>query len=179
MKASNTLTKPFLVGVLSDICDLFPEHDFSYDIDTLNGFFVNFAEDVVIIEMSKVGKALERALITGQEFNCPSNLFPRRDGQAYPIFLDYVWEIVFTPSGLPCFKLQDYTDTLIETFVGNRFDDDGVLAELAWSKKPGELDYERDQQALAVLVLRQLFLGLSKLSSLECLYLGTNRNRGL
>lgn len=174
MKALKTLTQPFLVGVLSDICELFPEHDFAYETNELEQLFAHFDETALIPDISRLGKALERSLITGQEFNCPSVIFSSHDGTAYPRFLEYVWEIVFAPSGRPHFNSVDYADTLIDTLVGNRFSDDGLIAELAWGHKDDE-DHVRHQQALAVLVLRQFFLGLSKLSSLECLYLGINR----
>lgn len=174
MKASDTLTQPFLVGVLTDICSLFPEYDFSYEISELEALFVHFEEKDVIQDAARIGKALERSLITGQSFSCPSVIFSSPCGTAYPRFLEYVWEIVFAPSGVPVFKVDDYTDTLIDVLVDNQYDDSDLLPQLTWGHS-NEEERVRNQQALAVLVLRQFFLGLSKLTSLECLYLGAIR----
>lgn len=181
MKASDTLTKPFLVGVLSDICDLFPSCDFTDEREWLDSLFLNFEESEIIVQASRIGKAMEASLISGRELSCSEYvLFPSRPDSVFPSFLGRLWETVFLPSGKPIFSQSDYSDSLIDNLLGS-FDDELAFARLCWGTQVYDEDRLRNQQALCVLLLRQFFLGMSKLSSLECLYLrnfGAGRIQG-
>ncbi len=164
MKASNTLIKPFLDGILQDIRGFYPHSDFSYEQDWIN----NFADAnpvAVVHSLARIGKALERALITGSNLNIKDDeLQEFSPGAKFPHFLNDLWHELFYYSGRPRFVADDFTVS---------------ADEVTWSIRGDIVDKEHHAKALAVLCLRQFYLGLSKLSTLECLYLRRNRDREL
>jgi hypothetical protein len=153
MKASNTLITPFLDGVLQDIRGFYPEHDFSYEVDWLLA-----AQDTdqtqLVQSLCRIGKAFEKSLISGQ------NLVIGLDesqvlciGAVYPRFLEYLWSELFFNSGRPHY----FGDNLEEI-------------EVSWADDRSQ-NAEHSRKACAVTCLRQFYLGLSKLTTLECLHL--------
>lgn len=151
MKASNTLIQPFLDGILKDIRDFFPDDDFSYEadfistLDTLNGA-------LVVNELARIGKLMEGSLITGGNFSSNSDLLPVLDGASYPRLLSSLFGILFHYSGSPHFVSSDI---------------EGISLDIDYDVRNTTKNH--DVKALAVLCLRQFFLGLSKLETLECL----------
>lgn len=176
MNASNTLTKPFLVGVLKDIRGLFPELDFSYEIGCLDNLEPS-QEPEWIKQSSLIGKALDRALISGSVFTYPvCDFFPSEYGSANPMFLKELWAELLHQSGLPHFAIANYSGTLVSCSVPGAFYEFRLDSrECNWSKDPSDIGAYQNRKALIVLLLRQFFLGLSKLTSLECLCLGKLR----
>lgn len=170
MKASDTLLKPFLVGVLQDICSLFPSHTFSYEEEFLETLLVGHTDIEVVEALSKIGKAIESSLINGSVLTVPSDVFPSQDGCVYPIFLGFIWEIAFLPSGLPVFRSNGYLDTLTDMRIEALMEDiPQSLAVFQYAKE--DVGAAHHSEALAVLALRQFFLSIGKITSLECLWL--------
>jgi len=172
MKASKTnLIYPFLHGVYLDICELFPEYDFSYELETVK----QLAESdpaIAVAAMARIGKAFEKALVTGKDFRYDEELFPNAEGCMYPRCYQYLWETVLHASGRPRYSFDDYTAALdsyknmspVAAMYHLQRDRWGEPSDTWWSL-----------QALHVFLLRQFFLGLSKLSTLECLYFVSRR----
>lgn len=153
METSTTLILPFLAGVLRDIRDLYPDANFSYEEEYLTDVIAFYQDDVIAVELSRIGKAFEISLITGESLNFGNLCFlPMQDGSGYPRFLGFLWETVFTCSGVPYHKEDDSSMWVVSPAV-------------------------KQTRALAVLCLRQFFLGFSKLSSMECLRRGKRRDR--
>lgn len=175
MKASYTLTKPFLVGVLQDICELFPEHDFSYEKALLDSDFLK-SEETVIPQLALVGKALEKSLITGCNFRYNWDFLEPSVGAEFPRLFEDLWVQLFHFSGVPHFAIDAYADVLSSEVCSS--DGGANLAKLRWGHSTNQVGHIQSQKALCVLLLRQFFLGLSKLTSLECLCLGGIRDSG-
>lgn len=157
MKASNTLITPFLDGILTDIRGIYPEVDFSYEEQFLES--IQHCEDSVIArEFSLVGKALELSIISGKPIQYDDRFLPKEIGCEYPRFLKDLFQILFLNSGLP--RWREHTTT-----ASSRF------AEREYESQYGVSSAEALVKAKALQVLRQTYLSLSKLVTLECLYL--------
>lgn len=174
MKASQTLLKPFLVGVFNDICELFPENGIARHHDALLDLLDSSSEQRIVSTLASVGKALEKSLITGCNLKiAASELIPLHCGTVYPEFFCELWEELFYNDGLPHFRITCLKDGLL---------DDGLdlpVTQFALSDQYVFVDGGQDQsvalqnrKACVVLCLRQFYLGCSKLSTLECLQLG-------
>lgn len=149
MNNQTSLIKPFIRGLLGDVRDLFPENDFSYELDFLNDVLDFYEDQVIVVEFSKIGKAFEHAVITGEVLNLGLlPLLPFADGCNYPRFLQILWETVLLRSGHP------YHASIDEQLYGRK--DETCRAA-------------QQERALACYLLRQFFCVFSKLSSMECL----------
>lgn len=169
METSTSLIRPFLTGVIQDIRDLYPEHGFLYEGSFIDsGVLLN--EELFVSDWSSIGKAMEISLITGSNLRFSedslNNLFGGSqvysEGACYPRFLDELWSVLFCNDGLPRFRCPDS-----HFYVKPMSNGSDVL-------RPAT-----ETSALALLCLRQCFLGLSKLSTLECLCRPKCRNRGV
>lgn len=150
METSNSLIKPFLVGVFRDIRGLHPDDDFSEDGEFLDRLLSSYPEETLVAELSRIGKSLETSLITGLplDFRAVASILPVKDGSNLPAFLYPLWSILFQESGVPRWR--------------------GVWP-LPVDKETKELDRVlKQQRALSTMLLRQFFLGFFKLRSLEC-----------
>jgi len=157
MKASQTLIKPFLDGILQDIREIYPNEQFFYEQEWIDTLVRDANPTLVVNSLSRIGKALERSLITGENLKIKDDELQERDnGAAFPIFLNSLWQTLFYYSGYPRYKsVDDY---------------------LVICKEPDLVEWtisattaEQQSAALAVYLLRQFYLGLSKLTTLECL----------
>jgi len=157
MKASQTLIKPFLDGILQDIREIYPNEQFFYEQEWIDTLVRDANPTLVVNSLSRIGKALERSLITGENLKIKDDELQERDnGAAFPIFLNSLWQTLFYYSGCPRYKsVDDY---------------------LVICKEPDLVEWtisattaEQQSAALAVYLLRQFYLGLSKLTTLECL----------
>jgi hypothetical protein len=159
MKASNNLIKPFLDGILQDIREIYSEEDFTYEQQWINDRATGSNPTLLVNSLCRMGKALERALITGENLVIGSNELQERDsGTAFPIFLNSLWQRLFYFSGRPRYKsVDDYLVIVKEPDL------------VEWTIDASTA--EQQSAALAVYCLRQFYLGLSKLTTLECLLL--------
>lgn len=137
MKASETLIKLFLDGVLTDIRELFPELDFSAEQAFIEDSLAAQADWVLVPALSSIGKAIDLSLISGCPIQYDSEIFPHASGASYPAFLSTLFEELFREDGTPLYHSHS--------------------------------EYGMQQRKAAVVMcLRQFFLGLSKLSTLDC-----------
>lgn len=149
---------PFISGLFQDICDLYPEYDFSFEKDQLS-LMSHEREHDVAFELSTIGKAFETAIITNQKFDISSlptfgtghtrRILKHRT--SLPAFFYDLWSEVLFDDGTPRWNFESGSLSTFDCLLGR-------LSEV-----------KRQRTALAVICLRQFFLGLSKLETLECL----------
>lgn len=172
MEASKTLLKPFLDGVLVDIRDLFPEHDFSLEGIMLDSMFANCGDIEIVHNLSKIGKAMEKSLITGERFSFSWSAIPHLTGSELPSFLGGLWEELFFSSGTPVFRDANTYGHTCELAGNTPVYTNSSTCYVSFRSEKDQIDAATNRKACCVLCLRQFFLGLSKLTSLECLQLG-------
>lgn len=160
MKASHTLIKPFLDGILQDIREIYPDEDFSYEQDWIDN--LDESKDRLIVNsLSRIGKALERSLITGQNLLIRDNeVQVLHIGAKYPQFLSVLWRQIFFCSGLPHYRSHLYESCQMDVVQDS---DENVTWSITATTP------EQNSFACAVYCLRQFYLACSKLSTLECL----------
>jgi len=168
METCITLYKPFLLGIFQDICDLYPEEISSnYALGCQN--IIKLLKPTDVMNLCKIGKSVEKSLITGERLHIEefpttfsseglSKIFYAEDG--FPSLLHNCFERVFRLDGTPVF-----TDVINETTLIPREIQDEVELTSVTSIQ-GRL---RQDLALAILCLRQFYVGCSKLSDWECL----------
>lgn len=149
---------PFISGLFQDICDLYPEYDFSFEKDQLS-LMAHESEHDVAFELSTIGKAFETSIISNKKFDVTS--LPTfgaghtrrilKERTSLPAFFYDLWSEVLFDDGTPRWDFEDGSLSTFDCLVGK-------LSEI-----------KRQRSALAVVCLRQFFLGLSKLETLECL----------
>lgn len=153
---------PFISGLFQDICELYPEYDFSYEKAILEKMFKTDKELNIALELSVVGKELERSLIAPDvlqfdslpTFTVTKPFAEKADAErgVLPRFLYPLWEELFFEDGYPRWLTDDSATMSLSQ---------ACLEELS--------DPRKHTMALAVVVLRQFLLGFSKLATLECL----------
>lgn len=153
------VTLPFLSGLFQDICELFPENDFSYEKEVLSRLSA-YPVDTLVLDFSLMGKSLERSLIALNTLSIPpsSGSLPSvfqdvQNGTVLPRFFYSIWSELFLDDGYLIF----HPSVL-----------DGCIEDLS--------DAYVQRKAICVLVLRQLLLGFSKLEDLECLWRSRRRS---
>lgn len=151
METSTTLIKPFLSGVYQDVRGLYPALSFSSSALELERILL-YEDAPLVLELSKIGKSAERALISGEILDFgPLPFLQLAEGTGLPVFFFELWEELFFMSGAP-----RWVGESVDSVPPIRFDDQ-ICEGVAQSR------------ALALLCLRQFFSGFSKLGSIPSL----------
>lgn len=181
METYVTLYKPFLSGIYQDICDLYPEEISSHTkLGCENIIELLKVQDV--IQLCKIGKMIEKSFITGkrlpiEEFptqfssEAVKSIFYNEDG--FPRLLENCFERLFRKDGTLTYWSEDtlgivepsneeYRELCFPASKEHSFHVHNQFTALLGTKTA-------ESYALAMLCLRQLFLGCSKLRSWECL----------
>jgi len=140
METYTNLTLSFFRAIQQDVEKLYPEHyeEISLSFDWLLSAQTCDAERLIMVKaLCTLGKAMEQSLISPKLLEVPS-YFPLSEGSALPVFLHFLFEEVFYPSGLR-----------------------------RYGKAPGEQEIS-GEIASAVFVLRQILLAFSKAEDLPC-----------
>lgn len=102
MSSVTPISIDYFDGVFSDLLLLFPlnDLDLARDLAWLHNAISTQGEEVMIPAIAQLGKAFERALITGTPFTWDATVFePRHEG--LPVFLGYLFEKVLQLDGTP------------------------------------------------------------------------------
>ncbi len=179
METCTSLYKPFLLGIFQDICELYPVEITSDEITGCTNI-ISALKQKDVIQLCKIGKWIEKCFITGEklplkhfetEFSSEqlSELFFDEDG--YPRLLNNCFKRLFRKDGTLTFGDEALlslnrsfaTHGMIETeFYGTNFQ------KIEWAQSLVGTRVA-DSYALAMLCLRQFYLGCSKLRDWECL----------
>jgi len=140
METCVNLTLSFYRAIQQDVKKLYPEHEDEIDssFDWLLAAQPSDSEKLLMIKsLCQLGKAMEQSLITPKLLEVPA-YFPLWEGSVLPVFLHFLFEGLFFPSGLR-----------------------------SWARQPND-ERISGEIASAVFVLRQILLAFSKAEDLPC-----------
>lgn len=173
METCNTLYKPFLLGIFRDLCDLYPNDSQS----SFTRMALNLLSKLTLDEVNtlcSIGKAVEQSLIFGRQLpidgwkqNPEFSKFIADDG--FPVILHHCFEELFLADGLPAWLADDHI--LQRTWFKDSIESHKTFDIYSSLRTVGEIDpcnepvsnAEMQSKAMAILAIRQLYLGLGKM----------------
>lgn len=173
METCNTLYKPFLLGIYRDICDLYLNdlHFLAYVKPSLKLLSSLILDEVDVL--CRIGKEVEKSLIYGSQLpidgwrqNPEFSKFIADDG--FPIILHDLFETLFLVDGEPSWLVEDYYQ---RTWFKDSIHSQQAM-DIYSSIRPADKidpceepisDAEMQSKAMAILAIRQLYLGLGKM----------------
>lgn len=172
METCNTLYKPFLLGIFRDLCDLYPnDSQSSFTVSSLKLLSQLKLDEVDTI--CSIGKAVEKSLIFGSQLpidgwkqNPCFSKFLADDG--FPIILHHCFEELFLADGLPSWLTDDYyqrtwfKDSIVSRKTFDIYSSIRPQDKIDPCEEPVS-NAEMQSKAMAVLAIRQLYLGLGKM----------------
>lgn len=186
METYISLYKPFLHGIYHDICDLYSD-EISSEVQLGCHNIIDLMKIEDVQHLCSIGKMIEVSLIDGSKL--PIKTFPRTfsspglselfyNDEGFPRLLQNCFERLFRKSGAHAFRDFDLTDALVDHNEEHMFNEmaKGSEVHIEFLNYVGVVMSPALKQsyALAIYCLRQLYLGLSKISTWECL-----RRRGV